>query len=142
MKLLAAAAAAVVASLVACGSPQPTPPPIGNTGTGTAAAPTAGIVSGTLYDEAGQPLIGATLVVVVDGDPPEDLIRISDDSGRYAFGAPLDPGPHKLRIYYADTTTERSFDVDGATQVDQHLSTQSTNGDIVYCTEAALASCH
>ena len=137
MKLLAVAAVV----LAACGSPQPKPPPIGNTGTGTAPVATAGIVSGTLYDELGQPLIGATLVVVVDGEPPEDLIRISDDNGRYAFGAPLDPGPHKLRIYYADTTTERSFDVDGATQVDQHLRTQSTQGDIVYCTDAALESC-
>ena len=104
MKLVIVAGIAV---LTGCGShPPPAPKSIGNTAEGVAAPPTAGKVSGTVYDEDGNPLAGATLVLgVANQDSDDNHVCISDDNGRYAIPATVEPGHYTLTIYYAEDGT-------------------------------------
>jgi beta-lactamase regulating signal transducer with metallopeptidase domain len=80
-----------------------------------AVKPDQGVVSGRVLDGATlKPLIGANVVVVVDG---ETLGTVTDFEGRYALRVPL--GERRLQFTYIGyTTTVRTVIVDEATQVD------------------------
>jgi hypothetical protein len=138
----------VIAILAACGPHQPPPqPPIANTSEQVAETPAAGQVSGTLFDDDGNPLDGATVVLASSGmstiDTKDDHIAISHADGRYAVPAVVDPGTYTLTIYYADRTVQRDIAVNGATTVDQHipLLRSGNGGEILRCLDETLASC-
>jgi hypothetical protein len=134
----------VVAMLAACGSPhQPPPQSIGNSP--AEAAPRPGVVSGTILDENGAPLIGATIVIMAaNGEPSsrDEDIRLAKEQGYYFFDDELVAGPHVMRIYYGEMTFERTFVVEGTTTVNQQVNTHMTSPEIVHCSDAALSSCH
>jgi hypothetical protein len=137
--------AAVVAVLVACGAPQSKPPPIANTAEAKAGLPGAGKVYGTLYDDDGNALVGATVVLMDEDaltmDPEDDYVSISNENGRYEIPAEVEAGHYVLTIYYADISAERELDVSGATIVDQHIPIREAGGMRWRCVTAELASC-
>ena len=132
---------AVVAA--ACGGPPKPPEPIGNTGDPPTAAPQPSLVAGVLVDEVGQPLEGAT-VVLVGANLVGEQVVITNAQGQYSFAA-IPAGTYELSIFYADRAYKRRFAVavDGEpTTLNQAVPINGpSTGETMVCRGASADSC-
>jgi hypothetical protein len=135
--------AALVAILVtACGGPTTKPPePITNAGDPTPVPAGPPGITGTIRDDVGQPLIGATIVLV---DPSGTLlvgeqVSLTNEDGAYRFDN-IPEGRYELTIYYSDLSFRRPFTVAGPTTVNQAVRAGSS-GEVLICSGEAATSC-